>query len=257
MSIIDPRSEDRAVEDLVEDRFRELDGVIVKGPRDLVAVVLAHCVDLRQASLMDAGRADAMDRVATLLDKARRQGRPLLSAEADTLAGQHRLVQARWSTFGYVAGLLAQAFVILDDAGIRLAVSAARVQDPDGRGWLRQVALDAAAVPGGRAAGRRGCNRITEGVGETEPTAARATCPPAGVAALIAAGYLARHPDGIEDMPALVRRIDDALKTCGTLPAEDEALPAFADRLAKTLTPRRPRRMARGRAAARKAAIDA
>lgn len=236
---------------LIERDFPQLKGATVKGPKGLVPAALAHFIELDQSATIDRKQAAAMGAAARLLDEARKLCRPLLFARADTLSGQHRLAETRRVTFTAAARLLVQAHAIFQGAGIALSVTTGKVYDVEGGGYHRGVVLDAAPA---RVADPQGLplNGVANPADVSEK--ATASVPPGRMpapeavrtAALIAAGYLARHPDAANELPAIIREITRALQSCGTLPTDFDDVPQFAGRLATAMSSA-PTRIARRR----------
>jgi len=139
-----------------------------------------------------------------------------------------------------VAGRLIDAFEITKQAGIIISISTGMVpdrQDPDG-GRARYVLIDAAVSQMHPTAASR---IASNGAGLNGVSLTRAGTEARDFsheATLIAAGYVARHPEAASKMPALIERIASALQTCGALPTDVEQIPSLASVLAKVLAPR-------------------
>jgi hypothetical protein len=244
-------TESSVTQSLIEGDFPDLKGATVDGPKGLVPIALVQLIELDQTATIDRKQAASMGAAARLLDEARKLCRPLLFARADTLSGQHRLAEARRVTFTAAARLLVQAHAIIQGAGIALSVTTGKVYDPEGGGYRRGVVLDAAPA---RVADPQG--RPLNGGANPADVSERATAsvPPGRMpapeavrtAALIAAGYLARHPNAVNELPAIIREISSVLQSCGTLPTDFDDVPQFAGRLA-TAMPSAPTRFARHR----------
>jgi len=228
--------QNEVIDELLKERFPCLNGVRVAHPRGLVPVVLAQHLVLEEASKLEAYQEKALGDAAALLDTAQQKAREIRFLHADSLSGWHRLAQLRRLEFMSVADRLIEAFEIAKQAGITLSISTGMVpdgQDPDG-GRMRYVLIDAASV---RAIHATPTSQIASN-GVSLAGAGADARDLSHEAALIAAGYIARHPEAAGEMPALIERIASALQTCGTLPTDVEQIPHLAGVLAKVLAPR-------------------